>query len=186
MPRRPSRGRIFTLIGNTIAAVRTAYHRFLPMLLSRRSLVMGCFGAALLLTVFTFATTPTAFIPDEDQGYLIVVLQRTPVEGTSAQFERRVLHGWRNESSPRFRRRKASAFVADGFGFTRQRPKSRHRVPLPLKPWSERRGGQHAFSAILGRLYPLLARESEQQVFALNPHRPCRASEITAAFNSKS
>jgi HAE1 family hydrophobic/amphiphilic exporter-1 len=162
---RPSRGRIFTLIGNTIAAVRTAYHRFLPMLLSRRSLVMGCFGAALLLTVFTFATTPTAFIPDEDQGYLIVVLQ-TPV-GTSAQFERRVF--------ARVAQRVLAAvpeaegiFVADGFGFTGSAP-NRGIAFLPLKPWSERRGGQHTFSAILGRLYPLLARESEAQVFALNP-----------------
>ena len=162
---RPSQARIFALIGRAIAATRMAYHHFLPMLLRGRALVMTCFAAALLLTVFTYGTTPTAFIPDEDQGYLIVVLQ-TPV-GTSAEFERRVFAG----VSQRILAAVPEAegiFVADGFGFTGSAP-NRGIAFLPLKPWSERRGPQHTFSAILGRLYPLLAQESEAQVFALNP-----------------
>jgi hydrophobic/amphiphilic exporter-1 (mainly G- bacteria), HAE1 family len=162
---RPVRGRIFTLIGNAIAAVRALYHRVLPLLIRRRSIVMACFGAALLLTAFTYATTPTAFIPDEDQGYLIVVLQ-TPV-GTSAEVERRVF--------ARIAKRILAAvpeaegvFNVDGFGFTGSAP-NRGIAFVPLKPWSDRRGPQHTFSAILGRLYPLLAQEPEAQVFALNP-----------------
>jgi hydrophobic/amphiphilic exporter-1 (mainly G- bacteria), HAE1 family len=162
---RPSHSRIFVWISKGIAAVRMSYHHVLPMLLRRRTLVMGGFGIALLLTLFTYSTTPTAFIPDEDQGYLIVVLQ-TPV-GTSAEFERRVFARVSKQILAAVPEAEG-VFNADGFGFTGNAP-NRGVAFIPLKPWSERRGPQHTFTAILGRLYPLLAQEPDAQVFAFNP-----------------
>ena len=161
----PSHWRLFAWISAGITAVRTAYHRLLPFLLQRRSIVMACFGAALLLTLLTYSTTPTAFIPDEDQGYLIVVLQ-TPV-GTSAEFERSVFARVSKEILAAVPEAEG-VFEADGFGFTGSAP-NRGIAFVPLKPWSERRGPQHTFSAILGRLYMLLSQEHDAQIFALNP-----------------
>ena len=46
---------------------------------------MAVFGLALLATLFMFVKTPTSFIPSEDQGYFIVLLQAP--EGTSLSTE---------------------------------------------------------------------------------------------------
>jgi hydrophobic/amphiphilic exporter-1 (mainly G- bacteria), HAE1 family len=162
---RPSHAWVFAWINKGITAIRTGYRRLLPLLFQYRTWVVTAFGAALLLTVFTYGTTQTSFIPDEDQGYLIVVLQTAP--GTSADYERAV--------SARIMQQIANAvpeaegvFAVDGFGFTGNAP-NRGVAFIPLKPWSERRGPQHTFSAILARLYPILAMEPDAQVFAFNP-----------------
>jgi HAE1 family hydrophobic/amphiphilic exporter-1 len=156
---------VFRLLNKAISGTRLGYHRLLPTLFRHQRVVAIGFAVALGLTVFTYTTTPSAFIPDEDQGYLILVLQ-TPL-GTSQDFEQRV--------AARVARKVLAAvpeaegvFNVDGFGFTGSAP-NRGIAFIPLKPWSERRGPQHTFSAILGRLYPILAAEPEAQAFAFNP-----------------
>lgn len=162
---RPSHARAFVLVNRVIIAIRTGYERLLPQLFRYRRAVSIVFVLALVLTAFSYSTTPTSFIPDEDQGYLIVVIQTPP--GTSADYERAV--------SARIAQRirqavpeAAGVFSVDGFGFTGNAP-NRGIAFIPLKPWSERRGAQHAFGAILARLYPILAQEPQAQVFAFNP-----------------
>ncbi|HTV73918.1 MAG TPA: efflux RND transporter permease subunit [Candidatus Acidoferrales bacterium] len=156
---------LFRLINAAISAVRNGYRALLPRLFRWRWAVLGLFVLALGATALSYVRTPSAFIPDEDQGYLIVVLQ-APV-GVSSDFERRV--------AARVAARIAGAvpevegvFWVDGFGFTGNAP-NRGIMFLPLKPWSERRGAQHTFSAILSRLYPIIGSEPEAQIFAFNP-----------------
>jgi len=156
---------VFRFINRTIARLRAFYHALLPKLFRHRIAALGVFIGALLLTIVSYGRTPTAFIPDEDQGYLIVVLQ-TPV-GTSVDYERRV--------SARVVAQILAAvpetegvFALDGFGFTGSAP-NRGVMFLPLKPWSERRGPAHSFQAILARLYPIIGAQPDAQVFAFNP-----------------
>lgn len=156
---------LFRFINWAIGGLRRWYHAFLPNVIRFRVVMLGVFAAALAATALVYMNTPTSFIPDEDQGYLIVVLQ-TPV-GTSSDFEARV--------SARVAKKVLAAvpeaegvFAADGFGFTGSAP-NRGIAFVPLKPWGERQGPQHTFKAILGRLYPILATEPEAQVFAFNP-----------------
>jgi len=155
----------FVAINRGIATLRQRYHELLPRLFRYSGVVVALFLIALAFTAWTYRRTQTAFIPDEDQGYLIVVLQ-APV-GTSADYEARVSA----RVSARIRKAVPEAegvFNADGFGFTGSAP-NRGIAFLPLKPWSERRGGQHTAQAILARLAPILAQEPEAQVFAFNP-----------------
>jgi HAE1 family hydrophobic/amphiphilic exporter-1 len=156
---------IFRLINLAIGTLRRSYHSFLPTLFRCRAAVLVVFAIALTVTGFTYTRTPTSFIPDEDQGYLIVVIQ-TP-SGTSADYEKRV--------SARLAKRIREAvpeaegiFSFDGYGFTGNAP-NRGITFIPLKPWSERNGPAHAFQAILARLYPILASEPQAQVLAFNP-----------------
>jgi HAE1 family hydrophobic/amphiphilic exporter-1 len=156
---------IFRLINWTIAVLRRSYHAVLPTLLRMRAPMLGVFALALALTAFEYIHTPTSFIPDEDQGYLIVVMQ-TPT-GTSSDYERRVS----DRLSARIRAAVPEAvgvFTLDGFGFTGNSP-SRGVAFIPLKPWDERKGAAHTFQAILARLYPIVASEPDAQVFAFNP-----------------
>jgi HAE1 family hydrophobic/amphiphilic exporter-1 len=156
---------IFRAINAAITRLRSAYHEFLPHVLARRGMVLAVFAGFLAVTVFTYARTPSAFIPDEDQGYLIVVLQ-APV-GTAVDYERRVAA----RLATRLQQIVPEAegvFSVDGFGFTGNAP-NRGVMFLPLKPWSERRGPGHDFRAILGRIYGAIASESDAQIFAFNP-----------------
>jgi hydrophobic/amphiphilic exporter-1 (mainly G- bacteria), HAE1 family len=158
-------GRFFQLVNRVIDGLRRRYHFALPQILGRRPLVLGIFGVILAITALTYLHTPSAFIPDEDQGYLIVVLQ-APV-GTAIDEEQRI--------SARVARQLQQAvpeaegvFSVDGFGFTGNAP-NRGIMFLPLKPWSERRGTQHDFRAILARLYPIVSSIPDAQVFVFNP-----------------
>jgi HAE1 family hydrophobic/amphiphilic exporter-1 len=156
---------IFRAVNLGIKKVRGAYHDFLPHLLKRPAAVLTVFAGVLALTIITYARTPSAFIPDEDQGYLIVVLQ-APV-GTAVDYERRVAA----QLAAKLRRIVPEAegvFSVDGFGFTGNAP-NRGVMFLPLKPWSERRGPGHDFKAILGRIYFAVASETDAQIFPFNP-----------------
>jgi HAE1 family hydrophobic/amphiphilic exporter-1 len=162
---KPATAPVFRFINWAITRLRASYHALLPKLFAFRGAVLGVFALALALTAFSYIHTPTAFIPDEDQGYLIVVLQ-TPI-GTSADYEQRVSARLANrirEAVPEAE----GVFALDGFGFTGSAP-NRGVAFLPLRPWDERKGGAHTFQAILARLYPIIAQEPDAQVFAFNP-----------------
>jgi HAE1 family hydrophobic/amphiphilic exporter-1 len=161
----PSTAAVFRFINWAITRLRASYHALLPKLFRYRVAMLGVFAVALALTAISYGRTPTAFIPDEDQGYLIVVLQ-TPI-GTSADYEQRVSARLAN----RIRAAVPEAegvFALDGFGFTGSAP-NRGVAFLPLRPWDERTGSDHTFQAILARLYPIIAQEPDAQVFAFNP-----------------
>jgi HAE1 family hydrophobic/amphiphilic exporter-1 len=85
---KPATATAFRFINWLIARLRSSYHALLPELVRYRLVMLGIFVLALALTAYSYTRTPTSFIPDEDQGYLIVVLQ-TPI-GTSAAYEQRV------------------------------------------------------------------------------------------------
>jgi HAE1 family hydrophobic/amphiphilic exporter-1 len=160
-----SHAAIFRLINHAINSLRASYHALLPKLFRFRLGMLGLFALAIVVTGISYARTPSAFIPDEDQGYLIVVLQ-TPV-GTSTDFERRVARRVMKKLFDAVPEAEG-VFALNGFGFTGSAP-NRGVAFLPLRPWSERQGSAHTFQAILGRLYPILAQEPEAQVFAFNP-----------------
>ena len=156
---------IFRAINWVIAKLRSSYHALLPRLIKQRLVVFGVFVLALGVTGATYSRTPSAFIPDEDQSYLIVVLQAPA--GTSSDFERRVSA----RVAARIRAAVPEArgvFSVDGFGFTGNAP-NRGIAFIPLKPWNERAGSEHTFRAILKRLAPIVASEPDAQVFAFNP-----------------
>ena len=156
---------IFRWINKGIVWMRKSYHGSLPFLFRYQHVVTIAFVVALGLTGLTFVTTPNSFIPAEDQGYLILVMQ-TPA-GTSQDVE----HAAATRVTQKILAAVPEAegvFMVDGFGFTGNAP-NRGLAFIPLKPWSERRGPQHTFSAILARLYPILASDPEAQVFAFNP-----------------
>ncbi|RYZ35235.1 MAG: hydrophobe/amphiphile efflux-1 family RND transporter, partial [Myxococcaceae bacterium] len=65
-------------------SLRRGYGKLLGVLLGRAKwFVVAAFAGFLVATGFLYRATPTGFIPDEDQGYLIVAVQGP--EGTSLE-----------------------------------------------------------------------------------------------------
>ncbi|TAM57690.1 efflux RND transporter permease subunit [bacterium] len=154
----------FVWFNRGLSAFRARYRRLLPVLLRARWAVFGVFVLALALTGWLFKTTPTAFIPDEDQGYFIVTEQAP--EGTSLGNEMKIAD--RVERIIRQQPEVQHIFDVAGFSFTGSEP-NRGIMFVNLKPWAQRQGSGHTLSAILGRLRGPLFGLAGAQVFAFNP-----------------
>ena len=74
---------IFANFNRFYAAMETRYSSALNWALESRRLVMGILGVGILLTAVAFRAIPGGFVPIEDQGYAIGVVQAP--EGVSTQ-----------------------------------------------------------------------------------------------------
>ena len=109
------------------------YGRLLPNLFRQRWWVALGFAVALGATVLLALRTPSAFIPSEDLGYFIVLVQ-TP-EGTSLQGEQKVAE--QVEKIILGQPEVQHLFDIGGFSFTGATPNRGIMFAL-LKPWGER------------------------------------------------
>jgi HAE1 family hydrophobic/amphiphilic exporter-1 len=121
------------------------YRRTLPFLLSHKWTVAACFGGALLLTYVLFKATPTGFIPQEDQGYFLTIVQAP--EGSSLAFEHSV--SVKAEDIIRANPYVADVFDIGGFSFTGAAP-NKGIMFIQLKPWDQRTSFD---SSVIGILY---------------------------------
>ena len=144
---------------------RDWYARTLPKLFRRRWAVFAVFLLALGLTGLLFKTTPTAFIPDEDQGFFITLVQAP--EGTSLAATQQI--AIKAEKIIRAQPEVLHVFNVTGFSFTGSAP-NRGLIFTLLKPWGDRKGYQHSLFGILPRLnYTFYKEIPEAQIFAVNP-----------------
>jgi HAE1 family hydrophobic/amphiphilic exporter-1 len=148
----PAHRGFFGLFNRGIAGLNTWYRGTLGRLESLRWVVVAVFLCGLGLTFWIFNRVPTAFVPDEDQDYLIVIIQAPP--GASLDYTtgiaQQAVKVLRN--TPEVER----VFAVSGFSFTGSAPN----VGLMfagLKPLKERPGKEHSAQAVIGRLFgPLM------------------------------
>ena len=122
------------------------------------------FFAGLGLTYFVFTRVPKSFVPDEDQGFLIVVMQ-SPA-GASLEYTTSI----GNQVTQIMRRQQEveNIFSVAGFSFSGAAA-NQGLMFVSLKPYSQRKGEQHSAPAILNRIRPQLFGVSGAIVFATLP-----------------
>lgn len=148
-----------------LARFRRWYASELPRLFRYRWIVMGVFAVALLLTLLMFTRTPTSFIPSEDQGYFIVLVQAP--EGTSLSGE--VAISKKAEAIIRQQPQVKYMFNVGGFSFAGAAP-NRGLIFVLLKPWSQRKGPGDSIDAVIQRInYGFFSQVPQAQIFAVNP-----------------
>ena len=160
---------------------RDWYARVLPALIARRWLVLVIFAGALLLTVFLSGKTPQGFLPDEDLGYFIALVQAP--EGTSLQREQQISQ--KAEAIIRAQPEVHHLFDIGGFSFSGSSPNRGIMFAL-LTPWGDRSSPpwcqliflfshpqactSHSAFAVEQRLnYAFYSQIPEAQIFAFNP-----------------
>jgi hydrophobic/amphiphilic exporter-1 (mainly G- bacteria), HAE1 family len=127
--------------------------------------VIGIFALALLATLFMFVRTPTSFIPSEDQGYFIVLVQAP--EGTSLSGETAISE--KAEAIIRNQPQVKYMFNVGGFSFAGAAP-NRGLIFVLLKPWSQRKGAGDGIDAVISRVnYGFFSQIPQAQIFAVNP-----------------
>src|SRR5882757_1974823 len=129
-----------------------------------RYAALAAFLVALVGTYFLYQKVPRAFIPEDDQGYLIVVVQAP--QGASLEYTLEAMR--KVEAAAANNPEVEGVFSIGGFSFSGSAP-NRAIVFIPLKPFRERAGAEHTAAAVLGRLRGPLMGIPEALVIPFNP-----------------
>jgi HAE1 family hydrophobic/amphiphilic exporter-1 len=144
---------IFRAINTGITQMTRGYRALLNKLEHQKVLVMIVFIVGLVLTYLIYTRVPTSFVPEEDQGYFITLVQAPP--GASLEFTTQVCQ--RASAIIGKNSDTAGVFSVPGFSFGGAAP-NRGLIFTNLKPMAERKGAQHSATAIINSLRgPLFA-----------------------------
>ena len=140
-------GLLFRGINAVIEAGTRGYVRAVSAALRFRYAMLVLFVGTLWATYSVFQMVPTAFVPNEDEGYFICVVQApagASLEYTSeiARKAERILY---SEGDI------ASAFAVMGFSFSGAAPNN-GLIFVRLKDYADREGAEHSLEAVLGRV----------------------------------
>jgi hydrophobic/amphiphilic exporter-1 (mainly G- bacteria), HAE1 family len=147
-----------------VAVLTRGYRVLLHHVLEYKLVMAILFFAGLGLTYLVFLRVPTGFVPDEDQGYFIIVIQApsgASLDYTKAIGEQvaKVLAGVPEVEG---------TFSVAGFSFSGAAA-NQGLVFVPLRPYDQRKGEEHAAAAIVNRVRPRLFGVSGAIVFATLP-----------------
>jgi HAE1 family hydrophobic/amphiphilic exporter-1 len=147
-----------------IVVLTRGYRALLHHLLEYKMAMAVLFFAGLGLTYFVFSRVPTGFVPDEDQGYFIIVIQAP--SGASLEYTEAI--GKQVSDLLRDVSEAEGTFSVAGFSFAGSAP-NQGIIFVPLKPYSQRKGEEHTATAILNRVRPRMFSVSGAIVFATLP-----------------
>jgi hydrophobic/amphiphilic exporter-1 (mainly G- bacteria), HAE1 family len=138
---------VFRVFNKLFEAGSHAYLRTVRQVLNWRVVLVLVFVATLGMTYWIFQHVPRAFIPDDDQGYVMAVVQAP--EGASLEYTRDICS--KVEATLAHIPEVESAFSVVGFSFAGAAP-NRAIIFVSLKPFRERKGQAHSAAAVLQRL----------------------------------
>ena len=138
------------------------YQRGVAGMLARPKRSMLVYGAIVLVMAVMFMRLPTSFLPEEDQGVFLSMVQLPT--GASQQRTEAVL----DKVSAHYASEDAvqSVFTVSGFSFA-GRGQNMGLAFVRLKDWSER-GPADSVQAVIGRAWGFFATVKEAQIFAFN------------------
>ena len=157
-------GWVFARFNNVIDWTRKRYERSLIFLNRFRAVVVLLFILSLGLTGWLYTQVPTAFIPEEDQGYFITIIQGP--EGVSLNYTSKVMRQVEEEilKLPEV----VGTFAIGGFGFSGSTANNGV-IFTTLKPWEERHEPDQSVQGILKNLGGKLSTITEARVLPVNP-----------------
>jgi HAE1 family hydrophobic/amphiphilic exporter-1 len=147
-----------------VVAMTRGYRALLHHVLEYKLVMVVLFFAGLGLTYLVFTRVPTGFVPDEDQGYFIIVIQAPA--GASLEYTKSI-----GTQVSQFLGRVPEAqgtFSVAGFSFAGAAA-NQGLIFVPLRPYSQRKGEEHSAKAIVNRVRPMLFGVSGAIVFATLP-----------------
>ena len=147
-----------------VGALTRGYRDLMHYVLEYKLVMVVLFFAALGLTYFVFTRVPRGFVPDEDQGYFIIVIQAP--SGASLEYTEAI--GKQVSELLSDVSEAEGTFSVAGFSFSGS-ASNQGIIFVPLKPYSQRKGEEHTATAILNRVRPRLFGVSGAIVFATLP-----------------
>ncbi|WNZ25168.1 efflux RND transporter permease subunit [Leptolyngbya sp. NK1-12] len=155
---------LFRRFNRFLDATRRRYRRSLGFLTRIRGLIVIAFIALLFVTAWMYRIVPSAFLPEEDQGYFITLVQAP--EGVSLNYTKKILD--RASEEVRQLPDVESNFAVTGFSFAGVAPNQGIMFTL-LKPWEERPRREQQVQALIQQAQMRYFGIPEANIFALNP-----------------
>lgn len=157
-------GWVFGRFNNVIDWTRRQYERSLLFLNRFRAVVVLLFILSLGFTGWLYTQVPTAFIPEEDQGYFITIIQGP--EGVSLNYTNKVMRQVETEilKLPEV----VGTFAIGGFGFSGSTANNGV-IFTTLKNWEERHEPDQSVQGIIKNLGGKLSTITEARVLPVNP-----------------
>ncbi|HAJ61270.1 MAG TPA: hydrophobe/amphiphile efflux-1 family RND transporter [Cyanobacteria bacterium UBA8543] len=157
-------GWIFDRFNGFLDGTRRGYQQTLTKLSHIKGIVIGLFIVSLAATVWLFLSVPSAFLPEEDQGYFITIVQAP--EGVSLNYTSDVMR--KAEEIILKEPEVVGTFAVGGFGFSGNTPNT-GLIFTTLKPWEERTGPNQSAQAIIGKLFGAFSAIPEARLLPINP-----------------
>jgi multidrug efflux pump len=157
---------LFGWFNRSFDKMADGYQRGAGGAIKRVAMVLIGFAAVVVGMVFLFYRLPSSFLPDEDQGTIITLLQ-LPVGATSGRtadaikkVENQYLDNEKNEVQ--------GVFAVNGFSFAGQ-GQNVGLAFVSLKPFDERHDASKSAQAIVGRAMGAFSKIRDAMVFAVLP-----------------
>jgi len=160
----PKESLFFQKINQGIQWLRDVYASILVTTVRHKAFVLAVFVALMGATWFLFKIVPTGFVPTEDQGYIMALVQAP--EGTSLAGTKKTLDKIEKimGSDPDIR----GVFSVGGFSFAGN-GSNKAMMFGNLKPLEERQGQEHTASAVVNRLRGQLMGLPEAIIIPMEP-----------------
>jgi multidrug efflux pump len=145
---------------------RTAkgYESMVARILPRAAWFLGLYAAIIGAVVLMYNRLPTSFLPNEDQGYLIVNVQLPPgASQTRTEAVMKQVEGF-------FLAQPEVDKVVGVLGFSFSGSGQNAGLAfVPLKPWEERKGQEHSAQTLAGKAFGALMGIRDAFIFPLSP-----------------
>jgi hydrophobic/amphiphilic exporter-1 (mainly G- bacteria), HAE1 family len=162
--RERAQGRFFRAFNRVVEAGTAGYRRTVQRAIQWKFAALLVFAALLGATYLLYNRVPQGFIPEDDQGYLIVAVNAP--QGASLQYTMDVCSKV-EEAAGRLQDVEGT-FAIGGFSFSGS-ASNRALVFVPLKSFEERKGEKHSANAVLAQLRGPLMGIQGALVFPFNP-----------------
>jgi HAE1 family hydrophobic/amphiphilic exporter-1 len=162
--RERAQGAFFKAFNKVVEAGTRTYQNTVRGVLNWKFAACLAFLATLGLTYLVYQRVPRSFIPEEDQGWFMVIVNAP--QGASLEYTREVC-----SKAEDFLTKVPEAegtFSIAGFSFAGSAP-NRAMIFIALKPFEERKGEEHSASQVIERLRGPLAGVQGAMLFPLNP-----------------
>jgi hydrophobe/amphiphile efflux-1 (HAE1) family protein len=165
VPRPEARGGVWAWFDRFFGRTQQGYTAAVANLIVRPIRVMLVFGVVLLLAYGMFSTLPRSFLPEEDQGYFIVVVQLP--DGASKQRTDVVLERIERFFQGNPAVHSTDALSGQNFVFGTRGPNAATMF-VPLHLWDERKQPQFHVQSLIGMAYAEFAKIPEALLLAFN------------------
>lgn len=162
---KPSNFFIYKGFNKVYDKTQGVYDRIVKWLLERPVAALVSYGAFTLIAIFLFVKWPSTFVPDEDDGYFIAVVQLPP----AASLERTQAVGKQINAILDTYPEVKNYIGISGFSIMGGEQSNTGTYFVVLKPWGERKGKNHTAAAVVKRFNEMAYSIQEGQIFAMVP-----------------
>jgi len=165
-PRHAPRKGVFAYFNRFFGWAQTRYAGAVGQTIARSVVSLALFGIVVLMAVGLFRVAPSGFLPDEDQGYIIVVAQLP--DGASKKRTIAVMDQVEGFFTSNPAVYGTNALVGQNFVFN-TRGTYMATTFVPLKPWDERKDPKMHAKALIAGAFKEFGKFRDAIILAFNP-----------------